>query len=190
MGPLIGIYTKDVFGYFEIDSNNVKRPFRMTVLAATFVVLLTGIPLHAQTVSPYRAVSPIMRGSNQNYAPSSVNQSDLGADPSPARPGQTQLAEPAIVTSRVDACLAASKLTVLGTIDGIKGTLYVTNVSSLPVTPLAQFVVCDTRGVKVGLASKTGTALGAGADEKIEFVATNLNAADLKLLKLTTAQSK
>ena len=66
---------------------------------------------------------------------------------------------------------------MLGTIDGIKATLYVTNVGSLP-TPMVQFLVCDTRGVKVGTASKTGTPLAAGAEEKIEILATNLNAAD------------
>ncbi len=156
------------------------------------VALLAALPLRAQTVvSPYRALHPIMKDPNQRNAPSSVNQSDLSPDPASASsPGLNQPAPPAAPATKVDACLAASKLTVLGTIDGIKATLYVTNVGSLPVTPMVQFLVCDTRGVKVGTASKTGTPLAAGAEEKIEILATNLNAADLKLLKLTTAKSK
>ncbi|MGA2174434.1 MAG: hypothetical protein ABSH38_05570 [Verrucomicrobiota bacterium] len=164
----------------------------MTIFAAMLVVLLAGLPLRGQTaVSPYRALHPIMKDPNQRNAPSSVNESDLGPGPTPAPPpGPTQPAPPAAATAKVDACLKASKLSVLGTIDGIKGTLYVTNVGSLPVTPSVQFLVCDTRGGKVGTASKTGTALAAGADEKIEILATNLNAADLKLLRLTVTQTK
>jgi hypothetical protein len=82
-----------------------------------------------------------------------------------------------------------SKLKVLGTIDGIKGTLYVTNVGPVAVTPAVQLMVCDTRGGKVGTVSKVGEALAAGESEKIEVLATNLNAADLKLMKLAVAQN-
>jgi hypothetical protein len=55
---------------------------------------------------------------------------------------------------------------------------------------VVHFLVCDTRGGKVGAVAKTGTALAAGDNEKIEVLATNLNAADLKLVKLTVAQVK
>jgi hypothetical protein len=51
-------------------------------------------------------------------------------------------------------------------------------------------MVCDTRGGKVGMVSKIGEALAAGDSEKIEVLATNLNAADLKLMKLAVAQKQ
>ena len=148
-------------------------------------LVLAALALHGQTaVSPYRALRPIMPDPNQRKAPSSVTPSDLGSDAAaPASPAQTT-----VVKTREDACLAASRLRVLGTIDGIKATLYVTNVGALLVRPTAQFMVCDARGGRVGMVSKTGTALAAGDNEKIEILATNLNAADLKLLKLTAAR--
>lgn len=118
---------------------------------------------------------------NQRNAPSSVTPSDLG-------PGNSAgSARPASFNPRVDASLAASKIKVLGTVDGIKGTLYVTNVSAVSLTPQVQFMVCDTRGDKVGMVSKIGTALAGGDNEKIEILATNLNAADVKLVKLSVA---
>jgi hypothetical protein len=146
-----------------------------------------GPPLHGQTaISPYRALHPIMPDPNQRNAPSSVSQSDLGSNgTSAASSGQSTG-----VKTRIDACLMPSKVKILGTIDGIKGTLYVTNISSVSVTPSVQFLVCDSRGNRVGTVSRTGDALAAGDDEKIEVLATNLNAADLKLLKLTVAAAK
>jgi hypothetical protein len=168
----------------------MRRPLQTTVLSAALGILLAGLALRGQTVvSPYRALHPIMKDPNQPNAPSSVNPSDVGASTSAITPGQSQPAQPGAFAARVDRCLAASKLMVLGTIEGIKGTLYVTNVGAVLVTPRAQFLVCDTRGAKVGTASKTGAALAAGAYEKIEILATNLNAADLKLMKLTVQEA-
>ena len=138
----------------------MRRPLQTTVLSAALGILLAGLALRGQTVvSPYRALHPIMKDPNQPNAPSSVNPSDVGASTSAITPGQSQPAQPGAFAARVDRCLAASKLMVLGTIEGIKGTLYVTNVGAVLVTPRAQFLVCDTRGAKVGTASKTGAAL-------------------------------
>jgi hypothetical protein len=163
----------------------------MKALAAVFVVLLAVFPLVSQTVvSPYRALHPIMPNGNQRNAPSSVSASDLGPDPSPPPPsGSNRTAQP-VVATKVDVCLQASRLTVVATIDGIRGKLSVTNRSSAPVTPMAQFEVRNPTGGKVGTVSKIGEALAAGADEELEILATNLNASDLRLLKLTVAQTK
>jgi hypothetical protein len=149
-----------------------------------FGLVLAGLPLHGQTaISPYRALHPIMPDPNQRNAPSSVTSADLGSNDTSAASPKRGLAV------KVDSALAPSKLKVLGTIDGIKGTLYVTNVGPVVVTPAVQLMVCDTRGGKVGVVSKIGEALAAGENEKIEVLATNLNAADLKLMKLAVAQN-
>jgi hypothetical protein len=170
-----------------IIGDNLRHLWHRILAAETLALALAVLPLHGQTaVSPYRALHPIMPDPNERNAPSSVSQSDLGSNGASV----TAPAQAPGVKTRMDACLKVSKMTVLGTIDGIKATLYVTNVSTLPVTPQAQFTVCDSRGGKVGTVSKTGTALAAGDYEKIEILATNLNAADLKLLKLTAIQIK
>jgi hypothetical protein len=149
--------------------------------------VLAVLPLHGQTVvSPYRALRPIMSDPNERNAPSSVSQADVGSN----GVAVTRRTPPNAVKPKVDASLAASKIHILGTVDGIKGTLYVTNIGADSVTPMVQFLVCDTRGGKLGMVSKAGTALAAGDNEKIEILATNLNAADLKLFKLTVAQMK
>lgn len=125
-----------------------------------------------------------MADPNQPNAPSSVSTSDLSlidTTPVSAKRG---------LGLKLDPSLAPSKLKVLGTIDGIKGTLFVTNVGPTSVTPMVQLMVCDTRGGKVGMVSKIGEALAAGDSEKIEVLATNLNAADLKLMKLAVAQKQ
>ena len=135
----------------------------------------------AQTVAnPYEVLHPIMKDPNKRNAPTSLNQSpgELSA-PAPAA------ARPVAVVSRIEVGLAASAIRLLGTIDGLKGRMYVTNIGTLAVTPLAQFAVCDPRGLKVGLASKTGSLLAPNASEQIEVLATNLNAADLKLMNLS-----
>jgi hypothetical protein len=149
-----------------------------------FGLVLAGLPLHGQTaISPYRALHPIMPDPNQRNAPSSVSSADLGSNDTSAASSKRGLGV------RLDPSLMPSKLKVLGTIEGIKGTLYVTNVGPVSVTPSVQLMVCDTRGGKVGMVSKVGEALAAGDSEKIEVLATNLNAADLKLMKLAVAQT-
>ncbi len=86
--------------------------------------------------------------------------------------------------------MAASKLALIGTVNGLKGTIYVTNMGAQEVTPVVHLAVCDQKGLKLGLASKTGGALAPNADEKIVILATNLNATDLKLMHLTTVGAK
>jgi hypothetical protein len=79
---------------------------------------------------------------------------------------------------------------LIGTINGLKGTIYVTNIGAQEITPVVQLAVCDQKGFKLGLASKTGAALAPNAQERIVVVATNLNATELKLMHLTTVGAK
>jgi hypothetical protein len=140
---------------------------------------------HTQiTVTPYQALHPIMKDPRQRNAPTSLNQYP-GELSTPSAPVAVAPPKPAVVISRIDSGLAVSPLTLLGTTDGLKGRLYVTNIGSQAVTPLAQFMVCDGKGFQVGLTSKKGEMLAPEKAERIEVLATNLNAADLKLMKLT-----
>ena len=79
---------------------------------------------------------------------------------------------------------------MIGTINGIKCTIYVTNLGAREVTPVVQVAVCDQKGFKVGAASKIGAALAPNADEKIVVFGTNLNATELKLTRLTSIGAK
>jgi predicted regulator of Ras-like GTPase activity (Roadblock/LC7/MglB family) len=108
----------------------------------------------------------------------------------PNRPAAAQPAQPAVIVARIDSGLAASRLSLIGTINGIKGTIYVTNVGAQEITPMVQMAVCDQKGYQLGVASKTGAVLAPNADERIVVVATNLNAAELKLMHLTTVGAK
>jgi len=156
----------------------------------------------AQTVAnPYQVLHPIMKDPNKRNAPTSLDQdpsekADLEATAPthrPARPAAlppAQPAKPAEIIARIDAGLAASKISLLGTVNGIKGRLYVTNIGSQMVIPLAQFAVCDQKGFQVGSTAKTGQPLAPNDVEKIEVLATNLNAVDLKFVKLTAGSGK
>jgi hypothetical protein len=142
-------------------------------------------------------VHPSLKDPNKRNAPTSLNRDpSLAQDPSQssnrstALPTAAQPAQPAVIVAKIDAGLAASKLTIIGTINGVRGTIYVTNAGAQEITPVVQLAVCDQKGFKVGLASKTGAALAPNADEKIVILATNLNATDLKLMRLTTVGAK
>jgi len=159
-------------------------------------------PLLAQTVAtPYRVLHPIMKDPTHRYAPTSLDQDPSEALPPPAArsappaarsaPGvATGAARPVEVVAKIEAGLAVSKITLMGTIDGLKGRFYVTNLGPSTVTPRAQLAVCDPKGFQLGSTSKTGAALAPNEEEKIEVLATNLNAVDLKLMKLTGSQNK
>ena len=172
-----------------------------------FSVLSASFPASAQTVATTANVlHPILKNSQdpsdptKRYAPSSINQDPAMAREfrnaptravpnynSPTALAPANPAEPPLIVARIDAALAVSKISLIGTIDGLKGRLYVTNVGSQIVTPQAQFAVCNLKGFKIAAASKNGEALAPNDSEKIEIVATNLGAADLKLIKITAA---
>jgi hypothetical protein len=171
-------------------------------MAVVLVVLAGGIASLGQVgSSPMQLVHPILKDPNRRNAPTSLDRDpSLAGDPNPnqnqssnrsaAHSAAAQPAQPGVVVAKIDSGLAASKLAMIGTINGIRGTIYVTNVGAQEITPVVQLVVCDQKGFKVGLASKTGAALAPNGDEKIVILATNLNATDLKLLRLTTVGAK
>jgi hypothetical protein len=168
-------------------------------LLLAIVFLVAAFSVGAQTVAnPYQVLHPIMKDPNKRNAPTSLDRdpsekADLQPTAPTTRPAAlppAQPAKPAEIVARIDAGLAASKISLLGTVNGIKGRLYVTNIGSQVVIPLAQFAVCDQKGFQVGSTAKTGQPLEPNDVEKIEVLATNLNAVDLKLVKLTAGALK
>ncbi len=168
-------------------------------MAVVLVILAGAVSSPGQVgSSPTQLVHPILKDPyNNRNAPTSLNQDpamlrEMSQNPNQnqGRPAAAQPAQPAVIVAKIDAGLAASRMTFIGTMNGLKGTMYVTNVGPQEVTPLVQWAVCDQKGFQVGLASKTGTVLAPNAEERIVVVATNLNAADLKLMHLTSVAVK
>jgi hypothetical protein len=87
--------------------------------------------------------------------------------------------------AKIDEGLSASKITLVGTVKGLKGRIFVNNTGSHVVTPTAQFAVYDPRGMQIGTASADGVAVASGDTGKIEVLATNADAVNLQLLKLS-----
>jgi len=138
--------------------------------------------------SPYRVLQPIMKNPNQRNAPSSVTPQDLedpGSQQSNPQVVVVAARKPAVIVAKIDPGLAVSKVTVMARITGIKGTIYVTNLTSAAVEPHTEFAICDRNGFQIGTASKVGPALDASAEERIDVVATNVGSVDLKLMKLS-----
>jgi hypothetical protein len=172
----------------------------MPFMAVAAVVLTGVVAAQGQVASsPTKLVHPIIKDPDHRIAPTSLNQDpdaarSQGQNPRPAagapRKAAVDPAAPAPIVAKVDAGLTVSPISVIATISGIKGTLYVTNVGPQEITPMVQLAVCDPKGLKVGTASKTGTALAPNSAQKFVIVATNLNAAEFKLMQLTRAATK
>jgi hypothetical protein len=175
---------------------------RKPLMSVVMIALALAVASHGQVASsPNQLVHPILRDPNKRNAPTSLNRDpSLAQDPSDSlnqasnrsrtMPSATKPGQPALTEPKIDSGLAASKLALMGTVSGIRGTLYVTNSTSHEITPVVQLIVCDDKGIKIGLVSKTGTALPSNADEKIVVLATNVNATDLKLMRLTSVGAK
>jgi hypothetical protein len=171
---------------------------RMPFMAVVLVLLAGAIASPGQVASsPMQLLHPILKDPNHRNAPTSLNQDpsllrEMSRNPNrpAALPAAAQPAQPAVIVAKIDSGLAASKLTLIGTINGLKGTIYVTNLGPQEVTPVVQLAVCDPKGFKLGQASKTGAALAPNADERIVIIATNLNAVELKLMHLTSVGAK
>jgi hypothetical protein len=169
-------------------------------LLLAILFLVAALSVRAQTVAnPSNVLHPLIKDihdPSQRMAPTSLNRNpslndEPGTAPSratPLSPGQP--AKPAEIIARIDAGLAASPISLIGTVSGLKGKLYVTNVGSQEVIPRVQFAVCNQKGFQIGSATKVGQPLGPNEAEKIEVLATNLNAVDLKLMKLTAGSEK
>jgi hypothetical protein len=166
---------------------------------AAIILFAALVSVRAQTVAnTHNVLHPIMKDGQRN-APSSLNQdpslaaeyrnNPVRAVPTyPSTPAaQAAAAAPAAIVAKVDSSFTVSKISVIGAISGLKGRLYVTNIGSAIATPLVQLAVCNEKGFQIGSATKAGTPLAPNDSEKIDVLATNANAVDLKLLKLSPA---
>jgi hypothetical protein len=178
----------------------------MPFILVVVLVLAGARTSQAQSASsPTQLVHPILKDPNNRNAPTSLDRDpSLLQDPAPAPaphphpapyramplPVVVQPAQPAVIVAKIDSGLAASKLTMIGTVNGLKGTMYVTNTGPREVTPVLELAICDPKGCKIGAMSKIGDALAPNTNEKIVVLATNLNAADLKLMRLGSANGK
>jgi hypothetical protein len=172
----------------------------MPFIAVVLVILAGVFSSNGQVASsPTQLVHPILKDPNKRLAPTSLDRDpslldDPASNPAQKRPAAlpaaAQPAQPPVIVAKIDAGLVASKLTMIGTINGIKGTIYVTNMGPQEVTPMVQLAVCDQKGFKLAVASKTGAALAPNANERIVVVGTNLNAAEFKLMRLTSVGAK
>lgn len=170
----------------------------MRTVTAIILVIAT-VSVRAQTVAnTSNVLHPILKdptNPNNRYAPTSLNRDpSLAAEyrkptptAQPAAAAATHAVKPVEIVAQIDANLVASPISLIGTISGIKGRLYVTNVGTQTVFPKAQFAVCDRNGSKIASTAKTGTPLGPNEGERIDIVATNPDAVDLKLMKLSAA---
>lgn len=165
-------------------------------LSLAIFLLGASLSVRAQTVAnPSNVLHPILKDIHgPREAPTSVNRNPgLASDLESSTPGNStasssaygQAVQPTEIVARIDSGLAASKVSVVGTVSGLKGRLYVTNNTAGTVVPSVQLAVCNDKGVKIGAASKTGLPLSPNDSEKIEVFATNANAVDLKLMKLS-----
>ena len=150
-------------------------------------LLVVALSARAQP-SPYRLLQPIMKNPNQRNAPSSVTAADLGQTPQ-QQPQQVIVApaeprKPAVIVAKIDHALTVSPVTVIARVNGIKGTIYVTNMTADQVLPHSEFAVIDRNGYQIGVASRLGSSLPAYGSERIDVIATNVGSTDLKLMKL------
>jgi hypothetical protein len=183
-----------------VESSESERLMRIPFMAVVLVILAGAFSSQGQGASsPTYLVHPILKDPNKRLAPTSLDRdpsllADPNSNPAPnrsaAHPAAAQPAQPPVIVAKIDAGLVASKVAMIDTISGIKGTLYVTNMGAQEVTPVVQMAVCDQKGFKLAVASKTGAALAPNGNEKIVILGTNLNAAEFKLMRLTSVGAK
>ena len=169
-------------------------------LLCAMVILVAAFSVRAQTVAnTHNVLHPLTKNSpdgTARYAPTSLDQDPAeraslmqnNSRPSYVAPGQP--AKPVAIVAQIDGRLVASKVSLIGTVTGLKGKLYITNIGSASVVPSATFAICDEKGFQIASATKIGSSLGPNDSEKIEIVATNLSAADVQLVKLTAGSDK
>lgn len=163
-----------------------------------FIAVLT-VPVQAQTVATTANVlHPLMKNQKDPKHPHAISSLDrdpslLGDSSSPATSfyGSTPLSfretgKPAEIVAQIDPDLQATPLSLIGTVNGIRCSFFVTNTGANTVVPTVQLAVCDYKGFKIGQAVTRGNAIGPNEGEKIELLATNVDGADLKLMKLTS----
>jgi len=114
--------------------------------------------------------------------------------PKPSPPVQIiqprQDSKPLEIVAKIEKGLAVSKIKLLGREDGLAGIMFITNISQQPMTPVAQFAVCDRSGAQIGSASNGCKELLPAGVGRIEVLSSNQNAGEFKLLKLSAASKE
>jgi hypothetical protein len=159
------------------------------------LLLVPAIIVEAQTVATTANVlHPIMKDPNKRLAPTSLDRDPSTKaefmTPTPKARGAaaraaTAPAKPLEIVAQIDGTLTTGTISLIGTISGLKGRLYVTNTGSQVVVPKVQIAFCDRNGLKIGTTAKTGEAIAPNGAEKIEILATNVSTVDMKLIRLS-----
>src|SRR5436190_21038195 len=100
----------------------------------------------------------------------------------PAAPATAAHAPAAAPTIEPD--LKASPIILFGKIDGLSGTLFVTNVGAKAVSPFVQLAVVDKAGKMLGWVTNSGSEIQPKVSTKIQVLATNASAVDFKIMRL------
>jgi hypothetical protein len=106
-----------------------------------------------------------------------------GAGPAPVHPAATP-AKAVAQAPAIEADLKPSPITLFGKIDGLSGTLYVTNIGARTVAPFVQLAVVDKSGKTVGWVTNGAPAIEPKHTAKIQVLATNASAVDFKIVRL------
>jgi hypothetical protein len=139
----------------------------------SFVLLLVVVCSSDAQVTARRLVRPLTK-EGVIPPPRATPPRAIPADPVAAKPA----------TPAIEPDLKPSPISLLGKIDGLAGTLYVTNIGKKALAPYYQIAVLDKGGKTVGWVTNTVAELQPKESEKIQVLATNANAVDLKLMKL------
>jgi hypothetical protein len=86
--------------------------------------------------------------------------------------------------SAIEPDLKPSPIKLFGKIDGLSGTLFVTNVGAKAVSPFVQLAVVDKSGKMVGWVTNSGAEIQPKESTKIQVLATNASAVDFKIVRL------
>ncbi len=139
-------------------------------------------------VTARRALQPLTK---QGVIPPTPGQREAAAAAA-ARANAAQTPAPAAAkpgaqaAATIEADLQPSKVTLFGKIEGLSGTLFVTNVGVKAVAPFVQLAVIDKDGRTVGYVTNGAPEIQPKTSEKIQVLATNLNAVDLKIVRLVS----
>lgn len=150
---------------------------KFSVLFGFFLMFALSVPAQ---VTARRALQPLYKDGALK-----TPQQAAGPRPTAPAPAPTPVAAKAgAQAAAIEADLKPSKITLFGKIDGLSGTFFVTNVGSHAVAPFAQLAVLDKNGRVVGWATKSADEIQPKEAAKIQVLATNANAVDLKIVRL------
>jgi hypothetical protein len=153
--------------------------------------------VQAQTVANTSNVMHPLTKRNGRHAISSIdNDPEMAAEfrnnygqQNGARHKAGEVEKAPAIVAQIDHRLQPSDISIIGTLSGLKCSFNIKNVSAKSEIPKIVLAVCDRKGFKIGTAIKTGAAIAPDETEKIDILATNVDGADVKLMKLTAASA-